>query len=196
MLDPGIRHAFATYVAFAVPCQRLMGTSSLDKPIGRRAPAESVGRHPRLSRRRVACASLRPGDASDCDVGDHWKMIGNTASAMVDEARPHCLGRPAEDAVEVKKWTPGRKCRMPGPARELPRERSPQRSWPEPFVEVAKHDRGHCVRPCDRHQSACLASSLAERQPEMRSDQSECAGGHCNFHLNGAARLALRVGMS
>src|SRR5436190_20088077 len=89
-------------------------------------------------RRACFADTLHPASA-DYDVGDHRKMIGNTAGAMVDEARAHCSGRPAEDAVEVKKRTPRRKCRMPGPARKLPRERPPQRSRPEPFVEVAKH---------------------------------------------------------
>jgi hypothetical protein len=83
---------------------------------------------------------------------------------------------------------------MPGPAWELPRQRTSQRCWPEPFVEVAEHHRGHRVWTRDRHQSACLTPSLVEGQPEMRSDQSEHTRGRCNFDLDRATRLALRMG--
>src|SRR5262249_37415638 len=107
--------------------------------------------------------------------------------------RAHRFRRPAEDAIEPKQRQARRKCRMPRPARELARQCMPQRSRPEPFVEVAQHYGGHGVRASDRDQPTCLASALAELQAEMRGDQSERARGGCNLELDRATWLALAM---
>ena len=132
----------------------------------------------RQIRRRVGTRSCWNRCPSDCDLGDDRKVIGHAAGAVIDEARPHRGGRPAEDAVEVKERTPGRECRMPGPARELSRQRPSQRCRPEPFVEVAEHHRSHRVRTRDRHQPACLTPSLAERpMPASQKQESKSSVG-------------------
>jgi hypothetical protein len=59
------------------------------------------------------------GGQFDFHVGYHREVIRGAARVAIDEARPHCVRRPAKDSVKTQQRIPGWEGGMLGARREL-----------------------------------------------------------------------------